>query len=221
MMVLHHARRRGHRTAARRTRGRLVPLLLACAALLLPASLWAAERHDHRAHVAPVVAKAERYKRTLQAYRIPDVSLLDQDGKAVRLVQIVNSDKPVVLNFLFATCTTVCPILASSFGNFQKALGPEADTARLISVSIDPDHDTPEVMRHYLRRFDAGPGWDFLTGRQEDIVKVMKAFDAYVDNKMNHYPLTLLRAPGSDTWVRLYGLLGTAELMAEYRKLAK
>ncbi len=197
-------------------------ILVACATALVLRSTGAAQSHEgHQLHATPAVAKSERYTRTLEAYPLPDVSVLNQDGKRVRLAALVNGDKPVVLNFLFATCTTVCPILASGFGSFQKALGADAAKAALISVSIDPDHDTPEVMKQYLRRFDAAPGWDFVTGRHDDIVRVMKAFDAYVDNKMNHYPLTFLRAPGSEKWVRLSGLLSTAELMAEYRKLAK
>ncbi len=206
----------------RRVRIQAGGVLLAWLAMLGLASAAAAQSHDaHQAHAMPAVAKSERYKRTLQAYPLPEVSLLNQDGRRMRLPEAVNGGKPVVLNFLFATCTTVCPILASGFGQFQKALGPEAAGAALISVSIDPDHDTPEVMKQYLRRFDAGAGWDFLTGRHEDIVRVMKAFDAYVDNKMSHQPLTFLRAPGSGTWVRIYGLLSTAELVAEYRKLSK
>ena len=76
-------------------------------------------------------------------------------------------------------------------------------------------------MRKYLERYRAKPGWDFLTGTREDINRVMRAFDAYVPNKMAHYPLTLLHAPQAERWVRIYGLIGGSELMDEYRKLLK
>jgi len=91
---------------------------------------------------------------------------------------------------------------------------------QMVSITIDPEHDSPEVMQEYLQRYRRKPGWDFLTGTREDIDKVMHAFDAFVPNKMNHYPLTLMRAPGDDQWVRIFGLIGTADLMAEYRKLS-
>jgi protein SCO1/2 len=88
-----------------------------------------------------------------------------------------------------------------------------------VSITIDPEHDSPEVMREYLKRYRAKPGWDFLTGSRADIDRVMHAFDAYVPNKMSHYPLTLLRGPGEGRWIRIYGLIGTSDLLDEYQKL--
>ena len=101
----------------------------------------------------------------------------------------------------------------------QKKLGSDAANVQMVSISIDPEYDTPEVMAEYLARYRAKPGWMYLTGTRENIDKAMRAFDAYVPNKMTHYPLTLLRAPGGDSWVRIYGLIGTADLLDEYRKL--
>jgi protein SCO1/2 len=91
----------------------------------------------------------------------------------------------------------------------------------LISISIDPDNDTPLVMKEYLERYDARPGWDFLTGKREDIFQVMRAFDAFVTNKMNHSPLTFLHGPGDSEWIRINELLSSADLMKEYRLLRK
>jgi len=164
-------------------------------------------------------AAAENYKRDVIRYEVPDVVLLSQQGEKVPLREYFDGDKPILLNFIYATCTTICPVLAAGFVNFQRKLGEEAVQAQLVSVSIDPEHDSPEVMHDYLGRYGAGASWDFLTGTREDIDKVMHAFDAYVSNKMNHMPLTFLKAPGSVEWVRLDGLMGTAELIGEYRKL--
>ena len=61
----------------------------------------------------------------------------------------------------------------------------------------------------------------FLTGKREDIIMVMRAFDAYVINKMNHYPLTILRGPGDEEWIRINELLSTSDLMQEYKLLLK
>ena len=73
----------------------------------------------------------------------------------------------------------------------------------------------------FLKRYKSQPGWDFLTGERKDIIQVMKAFDAYVINKMNHYPMTILHTPGSKEWVRIDGLLGVKDLINEYHKLAE
>ena len=94
-------------------------------------------------------------------------------------------------------------------------------SVQFISISIDPDNDTPLVMKEYLERYDAQPGWDFLTGKREDIFLVMKAFDAFITNKMDHSPLTFLHAPGNENWIRINELLSSSELMGEYKLLLK
>jgi len=174
--------------------------------------------------VLPLSVHAEspkRFKRSVENYTVPDVVLVNQDRQMVHLRELLSGNKPVMLDFIYGTCTTVCPVLSAGFSNLQKKLGTEAGELQLVSITIDPQHDTPEIMQEYLQRYRRKPGWDFLTGSSEDIDKVMHAFDAYVPNKMNHYPLTLLRGPGEESWVRIYGLLGTADLMAEYRSLVK
>ncbi len=162
-----------------------------------------------------------RYQRTVESYAVPDVSLVSQAGVKVRLPALLNADRPVLLNFAFSTCTTICPVMSAGFANLQRKLGPEAAGVRLISISIDPENDSPEVLRSYLERYGAKPGWDFYTGRREDVLAVMKAFNAYVDDKMQHRPLTFLKAPGDPRWVRISGLVGTSDLLAEYRLIAK
>lgn len=164
---------------------------------------------------------ATEHNRTLGKYQVPDVTLVNQDGKRIDLKPFFDSGKPVILDFIYGTCTTICPVLSVGFSHFQKKLGTEAEKVRLVSISIDPDNDTPAVMKEYLERYKAREGWDFLTGKREDIIQVMKAFDAYVVNKMDHYPLTFLHAPGSENWVRINELLATSDLMKEYKSLLK
>ena len=161
------------------------------------------------------------YKRTIEQYNVPDVILINQEGKEVHLKSFLDSEKPVVLDFIYGTCTTICPILSVGYAHFQKELGAKADSVQLVSISIDPDNDTPELMRAHLQRYGARPGWDILTGKRDNIVAVLTEFDAYVTNKMNHFPLTILHAPGSDSWIRLDGLLSASDIMKEYKKLAK
>ncbi len=108
-----------------------------------------------------------------------------------------------------------------SFAHLQKKLGEDLDKVRLVSISIDPDNDTPEILKEHLQKYGAQPGWDALTGKRENIIQVLKSFDAYVANKMDHFPLTILHAPGEKQWVRLYGLLSASDLRKEYEQLMK
>lgn len=161
------------------------------------------------------------YKRTIEEYEVPDVTLLDQDGREVQLKSYFDTEKPIILDFVYGTCTTICPVLSVGFSYFQKKLGKDVDQVRMVSITIDPDNDTPELMKNYLQKYGAQPGWDAFTGKRENIVQVLEVFDAYVANKMNHYPLTILRASGEKEWVRVYGMLSASDLIAEYQSLKK
>lgn len=167
-------------------------------------------------------ARGARYKRSVEVYEVPDVTLVNQRGEEVNLRDFVyESESPVLLDFIYATCTTICPVLSAGFSNMQRKLGANSERVRLLSVTIDPDYDTPEIMGQYLDRYRALPGWDFFTGSRGNIEAVMKAFDAYVPDKMSHHPLTFLKAPGEEGWVRINGLLNTADLLTEYELLEK
>ena len=161
------------------------------------------------------------YQRSVEELTVPDLTLVRMDGRKVSLRDELTADTPVLVNFIFTTCTTICPVMSAGFANLQRKLGPEASGVRLISISIDPENDTPETLKSYLERYGAKPGWDFYTGRRDDILAVMKAFNAAVSDKMQHQPLTFLKAPGDPRWVRIYGLVGTSDLLSEYRQVSK
>jgi len=156
------------------------------------------------------------YTKTIETYEIPDVNLVNQDGVKIPLKKYFACDKPVFVDFIFTTCTTICPVLSANFSNFQKKIIGESGAVRLVSISIDPEFDTPKEMKIYLKRYQAKPGWDFLTGSRADIDRVLAALNVYTLNKMNHQPIFLLKSPSKAQWVRLYGLIGTSELLAEY-----
>ena len=166
-----------------------------------------------------VQAAAPRYERSVEAYAMPDVVLVNQDGDKVRLKKLLESDKPLIVDFIYGTCTTICPVLSAGFSHLQRKLGDESEKVHLVSITIDPEHDTPRVMKKYLERYRAKPGWDFLTGSRRDIDRVMSAFDAYFRDKMDHKPLTFIRSPEDGKWVRLYGLMGSRDFMKECQKV--
>lgn len=165
------------------------------------------------------LAKKKGYRRSEHVYQLPERALVSMDGKATSLARELDTDRPVMLNFIFTTCTTICPILSATFSQVQKKLGPESEQITMISISIDPEYDTPEQLQVYAERFGAGPQWRFLTGEMIDIIAVEKAFDAYRGSKMSHEPLTFLRAGSDSKWVRLDGIASAEEIVNEYRQL--
>jgi protein SCO1/2 len=138
----------------------------------------------------------------------------------VPIAAVLKSDQPVVVDFIYGDCTTICPVLSTGFVNLQNKLTATNRKTRFISISIDPENDTPEVMKEYLKQFNAKPGWDFLTGSRADIDAVMKGFNAYVPNKLLHYPLNMIRNPKDGSWVRLFGIMSSQELLAEFQGVA-
>ena len=164
---------------------------------------------------------AGRYSRTVASYKIPDVKLLDSEGRQTSLAVALDHDGPVLLQFVFTTCTTICPAMTSAFSAFRERLGDEIKKVRMVSISIDPEHDRPERLRTHAKSLEAGPQWRFYTGRVEEIAVVQKAFDVYVANKMWHQPITLIRPRRDAPWIRINGLMSAAELTAEYRRMVK
>ena len=169
---------------------------------------------------ASAQAESKKYKRTVERYTVPDVVLVNQDGKKVRLQALLQGDTPVVVDFIYGTCTTICPVLSAGFINLQGKLAAANQKVRLVSITIDPENDSPKVMKDYLKRYRAKPGWDFLTGSRADIDAVMRGFNAYIPDKMSHYPLNLIRSSKDGSWVRLFGIMSSREFMEEYQSVA-
>ena len=163
----------------------------------------------------------ERCRRTVTSYRVPHVTLLNQDGKPVALQRYLNSDKPLLLEFIFTSCTSLCPNQAVKFSNFQKKLTPNNQQVQLVSISVDPETDTPAVLRHYLRHYHALPGWDFLTGSMSAIRQVMQAFDIKPSDMITLDSSLLLRSPKTGRWIRVDGQLDGQDFMREYQLLEK
>jgi protein SCO1/2 len=161
------------------------------------------------------------YTRTVEALQVPDVILVNQDGVRVSLRPLLGADQPVLVDFAYTTCTTICPLLSANFANFQKTLSKQSGKTRLVTISLDPEYDSPREMKSYLKRYQAKPGWDFLTGSRQDIDRVLKAFKVYTRNKMDHPPVILLRSSSDNQWVRITGLVGTSDLVAEYEKVRR
>jgi protein SCO1/2 len=191
-------------------------LLLACAQGVHAADAPAPAADPHAAHRK---ALSLSVRRSEVGYTMPEVRVVRQDGKAMPLKDALGDDKAVVVNFIYTTCTTICPLSSQVFAQFESKLGDMKSGVHLVSFSIDPEQDTPARLVEYAKKFHAGSNWDHYTGTLDASVAVQKAFDAYRGDKMNHGPLTLMRAAHGKTWVRLDGFASADDLLGEYHGL--
>jgi protein SCO1/2 len=180
----------------------------------------AEDMHAHHHHHHAMPAEQDGYVRSQAAYAVPDVKLVNAEGATVPLrSELAEQDKPVILNFIFTTCGAICPVMSATFSQLQDSLGEARDAVRMVSISIDPEEDTPDALKAYAGKYGAGPQWQMLTGSLADSIAVQRAFDVYRGDKMSHQPATFLRAGPGQPWVRLDGFASAADILREYHQL--
>lgn len=145
--------------------------------------------------------------------RIPDIRVSDQNGKRLSFYSDLVKGKTVAINFIFTTCTTICPPLTATFRRVQLDLNAQAVPATLISISVDPVTDTPERLRDFAGKFKAGPGWTFVTGDKTEIDSLLRALGVAVADKNDHTPMILVGNDATGYWTRSYGLSSPAALV--------
>jgi len=119
----------------------------------------------------------------LGANYFPNVPLLNQDGKVLHFYDDVIKGKVVTINFMFTSCGDSCPLETAKLRKVQQLLGDHAGKdVYMYSISVDPARDTPAVLKSYMKKFHVGPGWQFLTGKQEDIDLIRKKLGMYTDD---------------------------------------
>ena len=162
---------------------------------------------------------ADSVTTTTAHYAIPDVRLVRADGRDVSLREELNDGRPVVMSFIFTTCTTICPLSSSNFQKLQSKLGADRKRVHMVSISIDPEEDTPEKLSVYAKSYNAGPGWSFYTGPVQSIIATQQAFGVYRGDKMNHPPVTLMRAAPGKPWIRVDGFATPDQLLRQVRSM--
>lgn len=182
-----------------------------------------AQDHDHHHHQAsgaqpPQVDHAAHHQmlakpsftQSERDYSIPRVQLRTESGNSVDLAGVLAPDRPVIVNFIYTSCTTICPVMTATFVHLQHLLAGKAPVPSFVSISVDPEFDSPEILKAYARR--AGAEWTFLTGPRPVVLDVLRQFDAWRGNKANHAAVTLLRKSGATRWTRVEGLASADQL---------
>lgn len=152
--------------------------------------------------------------------RVLDLELLNQEGESVKFKSDVIGDKLIVMNFIYTTCTTACPILSLTFTRLQGLLGARlgAEVA-LVSVTVDPKTDTPARLKEFAWRHRAKPGWSFLTGDKSHITKVLSGLGVSVP-RIDDHPVMILVGDGRlGVWTRHYGFPSPEQLLARLDEL--
>jgi protein SCO1/2 len=193
-------------------------ILVSAACVLLCASKARAEvsaEADPHAHHHHMMQTPPPMTRSTANYSVPDITLVRADGAHVKLAQELDDGRPVLLDFIYTTCTTICPVMSQTFAEVQKRLGAQAAKIKMMSVSIDPEEDTPARLIEYAKRYQAGPQWSFYTGTAQASIEAQRVFNVYRGDKMNHAPAALFRSAPGQPWVRLDGFATPDALLSE------
>lgn len=167
-----------------------------------------ADPHAGHQHMQPPQAEAS----PAQKY-FGDIPLVNQDGQEMHFYSDLIKDKIVVIDVMFTSCTGACPIMSTTFAKIQDRLGDRiGKDVHLISISVDPVNDTPAKLKEYAARFNAKPGWYFVTGPKENVDAVLKRLGQYVENREAHQNLFLIGNDKTGLWKKAFGLAKPEEI---------
>ena len=171
-----------------------------------PAAPPAPHDHTHMSKTPEKSSAAEKY--------FTDVALIDQDGKKVRFYSDVLKGKTVVVNAFFTSCTSVCPPMNRNMQKIQQALGERVGRdVFFVSITVDPEVDTPARLKEYAKNFHAGPGWIFLTGKKENLDWALYKLGQYVERKDDHKTIFIIGNEPTGLWKKAFGMANVAELV--------
>jgi cytochrome oxidase Cu insertion factor (SCO1/SenC/PrrC family) len=192
--------------------------ITAVAAVLLAAGLFVpASAHDAHspppkavpppgAQDAPKPSVPKRLDENEQRKYFTDLPLLTQDGTPVRFYTDVLKGRLVLISFIFTNCTEICPILMRNLVDVQEKLGERfGKDVFFVSISVDPEDDTPEELKKYAERYEAKPGWTFLTGKKENVDWVIYKLGQYTADFEDHSMMFLLGDVKNARWAKLRG----------------
>jgi protein SCO1/2 len=151
----------------------------------------------------PLAAAGGNVPGSIAAPALPDVTVVTESGAKVSFADLIQG-RTVAINFIFTSCPTVCPLMGASFGRVQKLLGQRE--VALISVSVDPETDTPARLTEWSKRFNAAPGWTLVTGSKSDIDLLLKAFGVFTADPVSHSPAAFIADTKRGIWRKVDGL---------------
>jgi protein SCO1/2 len=135
---------------------------------------------DRREKVPDPHTDFQAYTAYMMRQHFPNVTLINQDKKSVHFYDDLIRGKIVVIQFMFSNCEKLCPMVTPNLVKVQKELrGQAPGKVSFVSITVDPDHDTPELLKAYSQKFHVQPGWQFLTGSRADIDRIRRELGVY------------------------------------------
>jgi protein SCO1 len=161
-----------------------------------PPAAAAVGQESNRARIAAATA---RY--------LPNVELVNQDGKSLHLYDDLMKDKVVVMDFIYTQCTDACSPLTQNLADVQALLGDRVGgPIQMISISVDPANDTPPVLKAFAAKFGVKPGWDFLTGPADHLETVAHKLGGFSSNWQDHSTQVIVGNVAAGQWVKVNGM---------------
>ena len=168
--------------------------------------------------------KAMAEKKTVEAestrVELHDRQLLDQDGKKVKFVSDIIGDNIVVIDFMYTSCTAICPVISAIFTQVQGKLGDEmGQGVSLVSMTVDPIRDTPKRLKAFSKKHGAKEGWVWLTGKKRVVDEVLDGLGAYTTNFEDHPAMVLVGDGRTGEWSRFFGFPNPDRIVKEVERL--
>jgi len=157
---------------------------------------------------------SQRAENTPARKYFTDVELIDQNGKTWRLYSDLMRGRTVVVDSFFSSCKGVCPVLNKKLTAIANALpGPMGKELLFLSISVDPETDTPTRLHEYAKGLHADPGWLFLTGSRENLKTALSKFGMYVERREDHSNLLMIGNDKTGFWKKAFGLAPDDQLL--------
>jgi protein SCO1/2 len=172
------------------------------------------EAQVHQEHQA-MIKDTQAKDRTNVDIELYDLELVTQDNKRVKFKSEVIGDKLVAMTFIFTSCTTICPVYNAIFTRLQPLLGERLGSeVILVTLTVDPTTDVPARMKKEAEKYQAKPGWYYLTGKKGNVDQVLEGLDAYFPDFTQHPPMALVGDGKTGTWKRYTGFPKPEQLLA-------
>jgi cytochrome oxidase Cu insertion factor (SCO1/SenC/PrrC family) len=165
-----------------------------------------AERPPARS-ISPIDYQA--YTSNALREHFPNVPLVTQDKRTVRFYDDLIKNKVLIIQFMFTNCEQYCLMVTPNLVRVQTELQKRAaGSVTMISITVDPIHDTPGVLKEYASKFHVRPGWQFLTGQKSDIDQIRRGLGVYDpdDKKIEHMNVLTIGKESSGQWLAIGGL---------------
>ncbi|MGK3991616.1 SCO family protein [Sorangium sp. So ce136] len=139
-------------------------------------------------------AAAEKY--------FTNTELVDQHGRAHRFYDGLLRGRKVLINFAFTSCKGACPAMTENLARVQALLRARGERVTLLTITVDPENDTPAALQRYAAKFKAGEGWYFLTGTPENVAAVLRRLGGQVQRPEEHMMTLLVGDTSTGVWLK-------------------